>query len=312
MNMFMLRAVATLALLIVASLPASAADVVRVASGPTDSGSAVYYALDLGYFKNAGLDVKLDILANGSAVAAGVASGTIDIAQSSLPSLAVAHERGIPFVLIAPGALYSSKAPTSALVVAKNSPVRVAKDLNGKIIGNNGLKNIGDISAYAWLDANGADISTVKILEMPFGEMQPALEQGRIDAAVLVEPALGVALTHNVRILAPAYSSIAPLFMVNAYVTTVEWAKQHPDIVNRFDTAIRAANKWANQPANHVRSAAILEKYTKVALAPQNTRVVFADSLDPALIQPVIEASAKFHVLKDSFPANDFILAGTH
>jgi ABC-type nitrate/sulfonate/bicarbonate transport system substrate-binding protein len=102
------------------------------------------------------------------------------------------------------------------------------------------------------------------------------------------------------------------LFMVNAYVTTVEWAKQHPDIVNRFDTAIRAANKWANQPANRVRSAAILEKYTKVALAPQNTRVVFADSLDPVLIQPVIDASAKFHVLKASFPANDFILAGTH
>lgn len=289
---------------------ANAADLVRVATGPTDSGAAVYYAQELGLFDKAGLDVKIDSLASGAAVAAGVASGTIDIAQGSLPSLFSAHERGIPFVLIAPGGLYSSRAPTSALVVSKSSALKTAKDLNGKIIANNALKNIGEIAADAWLDAGGADIASVKILEMPLGEMESALGQGRIDAAILVEPSLGLALSRNIKILAPAYTSIAPSFMINAYFANADWVKAHADVVKRFDTVVRAAGKWANAPANRARSAAILEKYTKVSMSPQNTRIVYADTLDPALIQPVIDATAKYKVIKTTFPAKDIIMIG--
>ena len=314
MNPFILRAaLLTIALAVSAPARARAADVLHVATGPTDSGAAVYYAAELGYFKSAGLDVQITSLASGAAVAAGVASGTIDIAQGSLPSLAEAYERKIPFVLVAPGGLYSSKAPTSALVVAQNSTIKVAKDLNGKTIANNALKNIGEVAADAWLDAGGADISSVKILEMPLPEMESALGSGRIDAAVLVEPLLGKVLaSKNVRMLAPAYTSIAREFMINAWFSNADWAKSHGDILKRFVGAIRAADRWGNQPENRARSAAILEKYTKVALGPYNTRIVYADTLDPALIQPVIDACAKFHVLKASFPASDFIYGGMH
>ena len=44
--------------------------VVRVGALPTDNSGNLYFALDLGYFKNAGLDVQLEPLPNGSAAAA--------------------------------------------------------------------------------------------------------------------------------------------------------------------------------------------------------------------------------------------------
>ena len=234
-----------------AGLPATAQApaVVNVATTPTDSGAAVYYADELGLFKKAGLDVHVEALASGAAVAAGVASGTIDIAQGSLPSLAAAHEKRIPFVLIAPGALYSDKAPTSALVVSKTSTFKTAKDLNGKTLANNALKNIGEIAADAWLDKGGADVSSVHVIEMPLGEMESALGQGRIDSAILVEPSLGKALTGNVKILAPAYSAIAKEFMINAWFTTNRGPRRIPTFSSASirRCAKRAAGRTSRQ-----------------------------------------------------------------
>ncbi len=150
--------------------------VIRVATTPTEAGAAVYYAQELGLFKKAGLRADISAGNSGAADAAAIVSGSLDIAQSSVPSIASAHERNIPFVLVAPGALYTAKAPTSALVVAKTSPIKVAKDLEGKTLGNNALKNIGEIAADAWLDAGGANVSSVKVTELPLQAMEAGLE----------------------------------------------------------------------------------------------------------------------------------------
>jgi len=279
----------------------------RVATTPTEAGAAVYYAQDLGFFKKAGLRVEISSGNSGAADAAAVVSGSLDIAQSSVPSIASAHERNIPFVLIAPGAVYTAIAPTSALVVAKNSPVRVAKDLEGKTIANNALKNIGEIAADAWLDAGGANIASVKVVELPLPAMEAALEQRRIDAAILVEPSLGKALAGDVRVLAYAYSSVAHTFLLSAYFATSSWAKANTDALGRFQTALREASHWANQPANHERSGEIIEKYMQVTPGSMSTRATYGESLDLALIQPVIDAAARYHALKAPFPAAEIV-----
>ena len=49
-------------------------------------------------------------------------------------SLAAAVERGLPFALIAGAGLYSTAKPTSMMIVAKNSPLKTAKDLSGKTV----------------------------------------------------------------------------------------------------------------------------------------------------------------------------------
>jgi len=48
-------------------------------------------------------------------------------------------------VIIAPAALWTSDRPTSALVVAKNSPLASAKDFDGKTIAVNGLRNVTQV-----------------------------------------------------------------------------------------------------------------------------------------------------------------------
>src|SRR5579875_2797105 len=139
----------------------SAAEVLRLATIPLDAGAEVYYALEMGFLRDAGIDAQIQSIPNGAAIAAAVASNAIDVGFSNLISLGEAYKRNVPFTVIAPGSLWSVKAPTTVLMVPKDSTVRRARDLNGKTIGVNGLKNILQYGAQAWIDRNGGDSSTV-------------------------------------------------------------------------------------------------------------------------------------------------------
>ena len=209
-------------------------------------------------------------------------------------------------MVIAPAGLYSSKDPTTALVVAAKSPYKTAKDLNGKIIAGNGVKNITQVGAYAWMAKNGGDPTTTKFVEMPFPEMAGALAAGRIDAAVLAEPQLSASLADgSVRVLGECYDGIANSFLIGAWFTTGSWAKAHPDLVKRFQKAMYATAAWANK--NQAASGELATKYTKIVFTPGMKRTIFAEKMDPALMQPLIDASAKYGAIPKAFPAKDFI-----
>jgi NitT/TauT family transport system substrate-binding protein len=305
----MLRAAAIVLLLFSASAAGLAqGTTIRVATSPNDSGAEAFYALDMGFFKDAGLDVDVISLSNASLIHAGVMSGSIDIGSISIPPAALAHDRGLPYVLVAPGAVYSSKTPTSALVVAKASPIKTGRDLNGKTIGVRDLTNIGSVATEAWIDQNGGDSKTVKFVELPDSASAAAVVQGRVDAASIAEPFLDQALKLDTRILAPTYNAIARDFMIGAWFSTSDYAKTHPDVIRKFEAVILQTARWANK--NHARSAQILAKYAKVDVSPEMARVEYADRLTPSQLQPVIDAAARYGSIKTSFPASDLLAPG--
>jgi NitT/TauT family transport system substrate-binding protein len=278
----------------------------RVATLPQDAGSEIFYATDLGLFAKAGIDVKLDIAQNGPAVAAAVASNALDVGFSNALSIEIAYKKGLPFAFIAPAALYASAAPTSLLMVKKDSPLRTARDLNGKTIGANGLRNIGQMGPALWIDKNGGDSSTVKFVEIPGDEMAGAIEQGRIDAAFLPEPQASQA-KRVARVFAKAYDAIGDGFMIAGYFTTRQWADAHPDLYGKFVAVMRETARWANR--NPAQSAAILSKYTKVdpQTVAQAARARFGEVLSPAAIQPTIDLAARYKLIDEPFPAQEII-----
>jgi NitT/TauT family transport system substrate-binding protein len=295
-----------------ASLPLTGAPVlaqsltpIKLATTPTDIGAQPFYAADMGFFRAAGLEADTQIISNGAAITSAVLGGAIDIAQSNVVSLALAHQRGLDVVVIAPAGVYSSKEPTSSIVVKTSSPYKTAKDLNGKVIACNGLQNISQIGPEAWFDKNGGDVTSYKFTDMPFPDMLGALDTGRVDAALIAEPVLSDALAHGNRILGNAYDAIAPSFLIGAWFTTGAWAKAHPDVVKRFQKAMFASAVWANK--NRALSADILTKATKIVVEPSMRRTTYGEKLDASLMQPLIDATAKYGTLKASFPAIDLV-----
>jgi NitT/TauT family transport system substrate-binding protein len=285
------------------AMPGSAqpAPHIRLITTPSDSGAQAYYADALGLFKKAGLDVEVSSLNNGASVAAAVASGAAEIGQGNLVSLAIAHEKGLPFVLLAPASAYSGGAPTSALIVPKSSTVTGARDLIGKPVGVAGLKDIGSVALDMWLMQQGVDPAQIQYVEIPGAQIGAALERGNVVAAISIEPYLSRALAGSARLLAPTQRAIGSRFLIGAYFSTGSWAKQHPDLVRKFGEVMIEAARWAN--ANHTRSAEILQQYTKVIVSPNQVRTTYAETLDPAVMQPLIDACARDHVLTATFPA---------
>jgi NitT/TauT family transport system substrate-binding protein len=191
-------------------------------------------------------------------------------------------------------------------VVGKNSPLHTAKDLNGKIVGTNGLRNIAEFAPRAWIDKNGGDSTTVKFVELPFSDMTTALAQGRIDAAVDVEPFLPDALSSG-RLFSNCFDGVAPRYALTGFFTGTAWAKAHPAEVAKFQDVMRQTALWAKN--NHAASAAILSKTTNVPLEliKQSVRSEYGTDLDPALFQPVIDVTAKYSGLFPTFPASELL-----
>jgi len=194
-----------------------------------------------------------------------------------------------------------------AIALSASSPVHQAKDLNGKTIAVNALHSLSTLGPSDWIDQNGGDSSTVKFVEMPFPIMLSALDAGRVDAALLTEP-FTTAARKSGRVIASGFDYIAKRFLIAAWCTTAQWASDHADIVARFANVIHDTAVWANK--NPEKSADILVKYLKAdpAALAATPRSLYSEQLTPALIQPLIDLSAKYNGFKP-FPARDLVWA---
>jgi NitT/TauT family transport system substrate-binding protein len=279
---------------------------ITVAFPTVDPTAEVLYAYDLGLFDKAGLDVTLQPLANGGAIAAGVASGAIDFGVGNVIAIETAHTRGVPLVIVAPGAANLNSAPSNVLIVKKDSPLQKASDLNGKVIATNPLRGIGDLLTSAWLDKNGGDSTTVKYIEIPFPQAEGAVTQGRADASLSVEPFITQSKT-DTRVFSNPFAVLGDNYLITGYFAAAPWAQANKAIVARFAAVIRDAGDWANK--NPAKSAEILAKYAKLdpEVVRQTVRARYATTLTPAQLQPTIDTAAHYKYIDAAFPAQDII-----
>jgi NitT/TauT family transport system substrate-binding protein len=290
--------------------PASAADAplqtIRVATIPIDAGSEVYYAQKMGFFKNNGINVEITALSAGAAVTAAVVGGSVDVGQSNAVSLAQAHERGIPVLMIAGANRFLVSAGESGLVVPVDSPIHTAADFSGKTVAISGVRGITEIGMRNWIDKNGGDSNAVHFVDMPFPSMIAAMSQHRVDAAQLTIPELQQALdSKQFRFISDVYSAIAKDFLIGGWIATTTWIQAHPQLAAAYAKAMYQTAKWAN--SHHAESAAILEAATQVHMARSDHRVPFAEKLTTSDLQPLIDVCAKYGILKTAFPATDMI-----
>jgi NitT/TauT family transport system substrate-binding protein len=303
-----LRPILAALILIGAALPAGAQtlEVVRVAAPPVDVTGNLFYALDLGLFTKAGLDVQLTQLTAGAPVVAAVAGGAVEIGSANFVAISAAHLSGVPLVFVAPSGANSSKSPIDAIVVAKNSPIKTAKDLDGKTMMTSALQNILQVQSSAWIDKNGGDWKSVKWVEAPPAQEGAAVAGGRVDAATITEPFLSAAIaTGDVRLLTYTGAEISPLVVEGGYICTPDYAKSHAELIKKFSKAILDAGQWANHHRDE--AVAIMAKYSK-AVAKVTNHAVYPETFHAGDLQALIDAAAKYGALKAPYQAADIVI----
>lgn len=152
----------------------------------------------------------------------------------------------------------------------------------------------------------GANLARVNFIELPTSAMPAAVERGTVAAAHFGEPFLSAAGS-SLRRFAKPYDAVAKRFLISDWFTTRGWLAADPALAKRLTDAIYTTARWAN--GHHDASAVILAKYAKIDadLIRKMSRVSFATTLDPRLIQPVLDTALTYGGLSRRVVASELI-----
>lgn len=290
---------------------ARAANPINVAIIPGDAAGTPYYAQQLGFFKTAGLDVNLQVLAAGPAIASAIVGGTIDVGAVNTGSLASARLRGLPLRALAPANVIASRPTADTIIVAKSSPIRTGADLAGKTIAINSTGTVQHAAALAWIEAQHGDPKAVKFLELPVPAMPAAIDAGRVDGGICGEPYVSEAAA-TTRSLGPIYDAMRKPFLLFCLCASERWLQSNAAAAAKFAGVMRQTSAWANAPRNDAQRRQFNVTLTKLdpQVIAKMTLAEMGTSLDAPLIQPVIDVMLKYGFLSQSVNVADMIWHG--
>ncbi|WP_037618146.1 ABC transporter substrate-binding protein [Streptomyces aureus] len=227
----------------------------------------VYLGQKKGFYKKHGLTLSMSTAQGGAAIVPAVVSGQSQFGFSNMTSLMIAQSNGVPVKAVANGVASTGVAGADfgAITVKKGSAITSAKDLEGKKVAVNTLKNINETAVRESVRKAGGDPSKVKFVELAFDQMPAALDSGQIDAAMVVEPALATVKSQGATEIASSLVDVAKNLTVAMYFTSNQYAQQHPDVVKKFQEATAESLAYADAHPEEVR--AIVTTYTTIPAA---------------------------------------------
>jgi NitT/TauT family transport system substrate-binding protein len=158
-------------------------------------GAGYYLAIEKGYFAEQGLDVEAIPFVTTAEQTAPLAAGQLDVGGGATSAgLFNAIARGVDIKLVADQGHTEAGRPGNALVVrraaADAGQLRGVADLRGRriAIASTSIGVVSDLRGY--LAQGGLMLSDVTLEQLAFPDMAPALSNGSVDAAILVEPFL--------------------------------------------------------------------------------------------------------------------------
>lgn len=272
----MTQLVFTLALLVGLAPAAFAADTVafRLNHLPWGMHIAYYTALEKGYFKDLGLDVKI-IPGHGALEAVNmVGAGKEDIGLGSVDTVLVGQSKGVPIRAIAMD-MYQNP---SCLIFLKSSNITKAKDLEGKSVGHppaSTTKNILD----AGLKLSGVDLTKVKVVNHPVGAEYQLLATGKIDAfggfcsgqvPTLEAKGFKVGAISTKDLGADAYGMM--LF------TNERTLKERPEVLTKFLRGWLKGHQWAYQHVNEATKLVLKHRPDRDMLEAGKFKMILAEN----------------------------------
>ena len=306
-----LALLALLAVAAVAATPAAGRPAeltkIKVAFLPAEPAVLVTYAKHRGMFRKQGIDAEMVPRTDPPVILAALLSGDVQFSGTHAGAAALLKSRGAPIKVVAAGALYEPKKPTSALVSGKGRSIKRPRDLVGKTILIDGPNTIAEIGVLKWLKKGGVSKDDVTIKYVPFQEMMPSLSKGTVDAAFLPEPFLTVAQQQGLKVSAYPFNAVCSKICLLTF--WMARADVDANLIARFRKAVQNAAVWANQDKNDAASARILAKYVPIdaKVMAKMRRTSFATHLRPALAQPWLDAFAEFGVIPAGFKASDLV-----
>lgn len=281
---------------------------ITVAHLPSIDVAPLYIAQEKGYFKEEGLNVKIEVAASGQAATQKMIGGDADIVQSSYVPFLLAHTAGTAELKIVADAV-SAAPDTFVLVAKKDGEVKSIEDLEGKRVAVSALKTISDTLVMSAMKAKGLDHNNVEFVTMSFPDISSAVAKGRVDAGLVLEPFLTIgAEKHGVTPIGDVAAGPTKDFPLAGYGSLAEFVEQNPKTVAAFQRAMERATQDAQdreviEPV--IQDTAGIDATTAALVNLPN----FHSSLDASRLQRVPDLMVEFGLLKKKFDVESLLVS---
>jgi NitT/TauT family transport system substrate-binding protein len=228
-------------------------------------------AKQLGEYEKAGVDVNLVDFKGGSQSLTAVLGGSADVVSGYFDhtvKLAAKKQNLQAFVIY-------DQFPGLVLVVApsQTGKIKSVKDLDGKKVGVSAPGSSTDFFLKYQLVKAGVDKDAAAVIGVGLGATAvAAMEQGQIDAAVMLDPAVTLLQTKykdlmilsDTRTQKDTEAVFGGDYPGGAFYTRPEWIEAHPEETQALTNAMVATLKWI-----HSHSAEeIMEKMPENLVGP--------------------------------------------
>jgi NitT/TauT family transport system substrate-binding protein len=279
-KLFSFAAAALLATALAA--PAAAQDKIVLGFSASTAFSNAFVAANEGIFKKHGLDVEMKLVPNSSTTPAALVAESLQVATPTAPITLQAIEQGLDLVVLAGGSYYAKGIEDVAVMVRPDSPIKTAKDFEGKRVATAGLNAFLHVLFRKWMSENGADYKKTIFTETPFAQQIDVLRSGQVDAILAVQPFLARALETNVgRVVAYYIAALEGETLAGWYVATRKWVQANPKAAAAFAAAINEATEMAQKDAALIRKANLVH-----IPFPAEVQAKFPDARYRAVVAP--------------------------
>ncbi len=272
-----------------------------IAAVPTASSAGLYVAQQEGFFRQAGLTVKIVGVGPAATATPGLLGGRIDVVDGDYPGFIEAQAHGAgKFHILADG--YAGAPNVAEIVVLPSSGITSARQLAGRTIAVNALDSIAALLVSSTLASVGVPPSTVHLVAMPYPAMPAALRAHQIDAAFEAEPYLSEAeVQAGAENLIDVNGGATQNFAIGGYVATVRWCQRYPKTAAAVARAIDRGQALADTDRPLVQS--VLQKYASIG--KQTVAIMalgdFPTDVDAAHLQRVPDLMQSFGQLNTRF-----------
>ncbi|GIH73469.1 sulfonate ABC transporter substrate-binding protein [Sphaerimonospora thailandensis] len=274
---------------------------------PVPDSAPLQVAIDRGFFKDEGLEVKPEVVAGGAVGVQKLLGGSIDLTLGAYIGTFLAQDKGAgKFKYVADS--YGAAPGAFVIMVKKDSPIKTVADLKGKKIAVNTFQSVMQLTAEVQMKVAGVAATPDQFVEKPFPDMPAALENGQVDAAAMVEPFITVESKAGGRIITDEMTGPTEDLPVAGWFTTEDTANKYPKTMAAFQRALGKAQELVANDRKIVEET--LPKYTKIdaATAAVISLGSYPTSLSETRLQRVIDLMKEYGYLKTDLDAKSMIL----
>jgi NitT/TauT family transport system substrate-binding protein len=281
---------------------------------PYADDAPAFLAQEKGIFRKHGVNLEFVPAPNPVAAVAALTSGKQQLAFVTDPVLINANLQNTKLKCVAP-VVGRQPADTArdgtTLIAGKDSGIKGVRDLAGKKVAMVQLNSLNSLDVQVLAQRAGIDYKSVQLIQMPFPQMPAALDQGRVQAAIIVQPFAQTAIDKGHTVINHPNAELWPGGTTVCFAALAEYIDENPEVIKGFNAAMRESITYTKDHESEAK--ATLAKYMELTPEQAQKQVLQTDwkvTLNPKTIDQIQGFMKQFGLIERTIPAAEMVWQG--